>query len=75
MQDRGSASGLTISLDNYRAAKIVLDQFGEDAERQALGHIDRLFEAGDHDGVARWMSVLTAIQQLRQTDAQSAAVH
>jgi hypothetical protein len=63
------------SLDDYRAAKIVMDQFGEGAEQQALSHVDRLFEAGDHEGVARWMNVLAAIQELRRTAPAASGLH
>jgi hypothetical protein len=51
--------------DDYRAAKIVIDQFGDRAEREALRHAGVLLNAGDHNGVSRWMQVLAAIQELR----------
>jgi hypothetical protein len=63
------------SLDDYRAAKIVMDQFGEEAEQRALSHVDHLSDAGDHEGVARWMKVLAAIQELRWTAPAGSAVH
>lgn len=66
---------LSPALDDYRAAKIIVEQFGDDAEQQALRHIDRLFEAGDHDGVARWMNVLAAMQELRQTQRSDGPLH
>jgi hypothetical protein len=68
-------SALSPTLDDYRAAQIIVEQFGNDAEQQALRHIDRLFETGDHDGVTRWMNVLTAVQELRRTQRSDGLFH
>jgi hypothetical protein len=43
-----------------------MDQFGEEAELRALSHVDHLFDAEHHKGVARWMNVLAAIQELQR---------
>jgi hypothetical protein len=67
--------GFALSLDDYRAAQIVLDQFGEEAEQRALSHVDHLFEAADHEGVARWMNVLAAVQELRRTAPAGSGLH
>jgi len=63
------------SLDEYRAAKIIIDQFGEKAEQRALRHVNHLFDAGDHEGVARWMNVLAAVQELRRTTPAESTLH
>lgn len=55
------------SLDDYRAARIIIEQFGDRAEQEVDRHATALLEAGDQAGVARWMNVLTALQELRQT--------
>jgi hypothetical protein len=68
-------AGFAPALDDYRAAQIFLDQFGEEAEQRALSHVDHLSNAGDHEGVARWMNVLAAIQELRRTTPAGSILH
>jgi hypothetical protein len=68
-------AGFAPSLDDYRAAQVVLEQFGEGAEQRALSHMDHLSSAGDHEGVARWMNVLAAIQELRRTVLAGRILH
>lgn len=70
-----SIAGFAPSLDDYRAAQIVLDQFGDEAEKRALSHVEHLSNAGDHEGVTRWMNVLAAIQELRRTAPAESILH
>ena len=52
--------------DIYRAAKLLLDQHGEDAELRASERADELLDAGDMVGVATWKAILRAIAELRR---------
>lgn len=52
--------------DIYRAAKLLIDQHGEDAEVRASKRADELLEAGDMVGVATWKAILRAIAELRR---------
>lgn len=63
------------SLDDYRSAQAAMKRFGNDAEAKALEHVDRLYLAGDHEGISRWMNVLLAIQELRRTAIKPNAIH
>jgi len=52
-----------------------MKRFGDEAEAKALEHVDRLYLAGDHEGISRWMNVLLAIQELRRTTIKPNAIH
>jgi hypothetical protein len=45
----------------YRAAKLLVDQHGDEAERQAAERADALLEEGDLDGVVVWRAIRRAI--------------
>ena len=50
-------------LDLNRAAKLLVDQHGEDAPIRAAERADELLEAGDFEGAAIWRSILAAIEE------------
>jgi hypothetical protein len=52
--------------DIYRAANLLLDQHGGDAELRAAERADQLLEAGDMVGVATWKAIPRAIEELRR---------
>jgi len=54
--------------DIYRSAKLIIDQFGDDAPIEAAMRADGLLEKGDPGGVAVWKRVLRAIEELRATE-------
>ncbi len=56
---------MTSDLDIYRAAKLVMDQHGQDAAFHAAQRADAVLDAGDLDGAATWRRVLDAIKQLQ----------
>jgi hypothetical protein len=41
-------------LDIYRAAKLLIDQHGQDAQIRAAERSDELLEKGDTEGAAIW---------------------
>ena len=55
-------------LDAYRCAKLLLGQYGDDAELQAAMRADELEAAGDEAGRRAWMSILAAMDELLRTE-------
>ena len=53
-------------LDIYRAAKLLIDQHGEDAPIRAAERADELLEAGDTAGAAIWRAIMAAIEELQR---------
>jgi len=53
-------------LDIYRAAKLLIDQHGQDAPIRAAERADQLLEEGDTEGAAIWRSILAAIEELQR---------
>jgi hypothetical protein len=45
-------------LDIYRAAKLLIDQHGEDASIRIAERADELLEAGDTEGAAIWRAIM-----------------
>ncbi len=52
--------------DIYRAAKLPIDQHGDDALLRAAHRADELLEVGDMIGAATWRRILTAVEELRR---------
>jgi hypothetical protein len=60
---------MTDEQDIYRAAKLVIDQHGDDAADFAMKHSQQLFDAGDREGAATWQLILEAIVELQRERA------
>ena len=58
---------MTADIDIYRAAKLYIDQHGDQAALQAAMQADALLEAGDMDGSAMWRKVIKAIEVMQAT--------
>ena len=52
--------------DIFRAAKLLIDQHGDDAPIHAAQRADGLLEEGDVDGAAVWRRILEAIEELQR---------
>ena len=52
--------------DIFRAAKLLIDQHGEDAPIRAAPRADELFDEGDIDGAVVWRRILEAIDELQR---------
>jgi hypothetical protein len=66
---------VTSDPDIYRAAKLLIDRYGEDALHRAAERADRLLEDGDMIGAATWRCILKVIEELaRFTCDRSGAV-
>jgi len=52
--------------DIFRAAKLLIDQHGEDAPIRAAQRADQLLVGGDLDGATVWRRILEAIEELQR---------
>lgn len=52
----------------YRSAKLLMDQYGEDASIHAAMRVDQLIEAGDVQGVSVWKRIMKAIEEMTATE-------
>jgi len=57
---------MTDDPDIFRAAKLLIDQHGENAPLRAAERADQLLEAGDMIGATTWRRILAAIEELRR---------
>ena len=55
-------------LDLYRAASVIIGQYGQDAPIHAAMRADAMLEAGDLDGYAVWKRVVKAVRELQGTE-------
>jgi len=66
---------MTSNPDIYRAAKLLMDQHGENAPLRAAERADQLLEAGDMIGATTWRRILAAIEELRRTRREGERVN
>ena len=62
-------------LDIYRAAKLLIDQHGDDAPLHAAERADQLLEEGDTEGAAIWRAIVAAIEELQRERGPDEAVN
>ncbi len=62
---------MTPDLDLYRAASVIIKQYGEDAPIHAAMRADATLEAGDLDGYAVLKRILRAVEELQGTAPKS----
>jgi hypothetical protein len=55
---------VTSDPDIFRAAKLLIDQHGENAPLRAAERADQLLDAGDMIGAATWRRITKAIEEL-----------
>jgi hypothetical protein len=61
--------------DIFTAAKLLIDQHGEDAPIWAAQRADELQDKGDVDGAAVWRQILAAIDELTRGRREGEAVN
>ena len=54
-------------IDIWRAANLMLQRYGENAEPESAARIDELAADGDLDGAAVWRRIMDAVAQLTNT--------
>ncbi len=62
---------VTLGLDLYRSAQLIVDQHGDEAPIFATIQADNKLERGDMEGMAAWHRILAAVRVLlrpRPTD-------
>jgi hypothetical protein len=57
---------MTSEPDIFRAAKLLIDQHGENAGPRAAARADQLLDAADMIGAATWWRILKAIEELKR---------
>jgi hypothetical protein len=60
--------------DIFRAAKLLIDQHGDDAALRAAQRADELLEDGD-DELIVWSRILAAIKELRRGRRDGDSIH
>ncbi len=63
-------------LDIYRAANVIIRQYGQDAPIHAAMRADAMLEKGDLGGYAVWKRILRAVEELQGAEpGPGARVH
>jgi hypothetical protein len=55
-------------LDIFRSAKVLVDQYGDGAPLRAGIKAERFSKAGNLEGAAVWVRILTAVEELLNKD-------
>jgi hypothetical protein len=50
--------------DIFRAGKLMVDQYGRDAESRANGRVAELLKHGDTKGALIWRRIVAAVEEL-----------
>ena len=56
------------NIDIYRAASVIIKQYGQDAPMHASMRADAMLEKVDLDGYAVWKRILRAVEELQETE-------
>ena len=76
MCNRKKCKEMATDLDIYRSAKLLIDQYGDDASLHAAKRADELLDKGDLDGQGAWLRISAAITvMLRRERGEGEAVH
>ncbi len=65
---------MTSDIDLWRAAKLLVDRYGDEAAEETAKRADTLGSKGDLEGMAVWLRILEAVKELQNT-VPSGAVH
>ena len=65
---------MTDLIDIYRAAKLVIDRDGEDAQLYAAARTVVLAGEGDEEGAAIWRQITAAVEELQRARRPDEAV-
>jgi len=61
---------LTAELDVYRAANILVKEYGVEQAPLMAKRVDAMLELDDVDGQRTWKAVLRAVQELTRTERE-----
>ncbi len=63
-------------LDIYQSAKVIMNQYGKDAQTHSTKRASAMLDKGDLDSYAIWRRILRAVEELQRTAPKSGeAVH
>jgi hypothetical protein len=62
---------MTADLDIWRAANVLVKEYGDEAPLLAARRCDALLANGDLDGERVWKSILRAVEELRRTERRN----
>ncbi len=54
------------TIDIYRAAKLLIERYGEDATLEAAARADTLRDEGDLDGAKVWRGIMKATREFQR---------
>jgi hypothetical protein len=57
---------MTLEIDIFRAASVLIQEHGNEADLVAAQRADSFLEAGDIDGLAVWKRVLVAVKEIQR---------
>ena len=60
--------------DLWRAARLLVDRYGNRAGAEAITRADRMREIGDEEGIVVWRRILQYVRELQRTEPKG-AVH
>ncbi len=67
---------MTPDLDIYRAANVIIERYGKDAQIHSTKRASAMLDKGDMDAYAMWKRILRAVEELQRTAPKSGeAVH
>jgi len=67
MSDKASRlSRYEVGIDSYRAAKILIDRYGDGAKTEASLRLQDLLEAGDRVGALAWAEIVYAVEEMQR---------
>ena len=68
-------AAVTEEIDLYRAAKVVMDQHGDEAAIYAAMRADEFIEKGDIIAASMWKLIVAKIEELSVVDAENDTLH
>ena len=68
-------AAVTEEIDLYRAAKVVIDQHGDEAAIYAAMRADEFIEKGDIIAASMWKLIVAKIEELSIVDAENDTLH
>ncbi len=67
---------MTSDIDIYRAANVIIEQYGKDAQIHSTKRASAMLDKGDLGAYAVWKRILRAIEELQRAGPKSGeAVH
>jgi hypothetical protein len=67
---------MTPDLDIYRAANVIIERYGKDAQIHSTKRASAMLDKGDLDAYAIWKRILRAVEELQKAAPKSGeAVH